>query len=220
MIAQHIARSKIDNLRRDLVRLADDFFTIENNGVSHLCTVLPPLGISLSEYIARQPCKGLSIAETRYFLFYLLCALEFLHTCNVVHTGECIHTTAHLARISTSLILSDIKFDNIQLVLPEERKDNILASILNAPTRYKKVDNDRYVYESAVMNYGDPMAVPILCDLDAAVHVERQCKGLVQPKAYRAPEVYQRLEWDSSADIWNLGVLVCHIALCILICAD
>lgn len=32
---------------------------------------------------------------------------------------------------------------------------------------------------------------------------------LIQPLPYRAPEVILKMKWNSSVDIWNMGVLVC-----------
>merc|ERR1712070_158211 len=32
--------------------------------------------------------------------------------------------------------------------------------------------------------------------------------GLIQPELYRAPEVLFEMGWDSSADIWNVGVMI------------
>lgn len=54
--------------------------------------------------------------------------------------------------------------------------------------------------------------MPILCDLDEArigdVHT-----GVIQPDLYRAPEVVLGMEWTSKVDIWNVGVLACHMML-------
>jgi serine/threonine-protein kinase SRPK3 len=41
-----------------------------------------------------------------------------------------------------------------------------------------------------------------------AVFDQDDYEGLIQPVPYRAPEEILGVKWKSSADIWNLGVLV------------
>lgn len=58
------------------------------------------------------------------------------------------------------------------------------------------------------MEYEEPFTYPILCDLGTSVLVEKNHSGKIQALPYRAPEVILGMEWSSSADIWNFGVLV------------
>jgi len=87
-----LEKSPVENDSRFCVRTAEDFFTISHpSNVSptpHLCLVYQPLGISLLDFIANQSTKGISLQEVKFFVFYLLHALDFLHSSGVVHTGS------------------------------------------------------------------------------------------------------------------------------------
>lgn len=52
---------------------------------------------------------------------------------------------------------------------------------------------------------------PVLCDFGEARTGKDSHTGLIQPAAYRAPEVFLRLLWDTTVVIWNLGCMVCAI---------
>ena len=52
------------------------------------------------------------------------------------------------------------------------------------------------------------MTFPILSDLGTCVFGQEVYEGVIQAVPYRSPEVILRMKWNSSVDIWNLGVLV------------
>ena len=57
--------------------------------------------------------------------------------------------------------------------------------------------------------------VPKLVDFGSSMKLEREnYRGIypIQPAPYRAPEIILGCGWRMSADIWNLGVLVCFYA--------
>ncbi|PBK71470.1 kinase-like protein [Armillaria solidipes] len=51
-----------------------------------------------------------------------------------------------------------------------------------------------------------PSAV-VISDLGVASHIEKSFKGVIQPYALRAPEVYLGIPYGPSADIWSMGCL-------------
>lgn len=55
--------------------------------------------------------------------------------------------------------------------------------------------------------------VPVIADFGHAQWIDNSQPQInpIQPDYYRAPEVILGTGWGSSADIWNLGVLVCAI---------
>jgi serine/threonine-protein kinase SRPK3 len=56
---------------------------------------------------------------------------------------------------------------------------------------------------------------PMIADFDTATRGEADHPLLkpIQPDAFRAPEVTLGIGWSYSADIWNFGVLVCHLIM-------
>lgn len=77
------------------------------------------------------------------------------------------------------------------------------------PSPMKIIGDDRIIYGSRRLGLPkDAMwGQPALCDFGEA-RIAGPHRGLVQPELYRAPEVLFNMEWNSSADIWNVAVLV------------
>jgi serine/threonine protein kinase len=50
-----------------------------------------------------------------------------------------------------------------------------------------------------------------LTDFGLAVHGNMKHNHDIQPREYTAPEVMLRAGWTYSADIWNLGLVVCTL---------
>jgi hypothetical protein len=78
------------------------------------------------------------------------------------------------------------------------------------PSPQKAIDDDvRTIYGSRKL--GLPKNAlwgqPVLCDFGEA-RIGEFHKGLIQPELYRAPEVLFDMKWSSSAEIWNVAVLV------------
>ena len=77
------------------------------------------------------------------------------------------------------------------------------------PSPTKVIDETRTIYGSR--KFGLPKDAlwgsPTLCDFGEA-RIGQAHKGLIQPELYRAPEVLFNMEWDYSADIWNVAALV------------
>lgn len=70
------------------------------------------------------------------------------------------------------------------------------------------MDGARTIYTSRRLEYNNILTYPILCDFGSATIIQEYGEGVIQPLPYRAPEVIMRLKWNSSADIWNLGIVV------------
>jgi len=73
----------------------------------------------------------------------------------------------------------------------------------------KVVDDVRTIYGSRSLGLPKDSlwGQPALCDFGEA-RIGGPHKGLIQPELYRAPEVLFNMEWNTSADIWNVAVLV------------
>lgn len=75
----------------------------------------------------------------------------------------------------------------------------------------RKVDGDRVIYKSRdfdLRKYMRGIGRCMIADLGMA-RIGRQHEGFIQPEVYRAPEVMLCMPWNSAADVWNVGVMVC-----------
>ncbi|KAJ5249185.1 protein kinase domain protein [Penicillium chermesinum] len=127
-------------------------------------------------------------------LVCLLHALDFLHSeANVVHTD-----------IKASNIMLSIEDEAILAEFEKDEKGN--------PSPRKVVDCNRTIYSSRKLPWpsNSPWGQPVLCDLGAA-RIGVSHKGNIQPEIYKAPEVHFDMPWSSSADIWNVGVMIWDI---------
>ncbi|KZF18837.1 kinase-like protein [Xylona heveae TC161] len=191
MVSKYLKSKSLDHNGRYCVRRTCDYFEIEAPNGYHPCFVYEPLGNSLLEYVELQPEKVVNLPQVKWITTYLLHALDYLHQSGVVHT--------------------DVKLNNVLCTLPENGNEILQGLVDNEsqnPSPRKVVDDGYTIYESKKLSYDNPLGFPILCDLGMGVYGKEKYTGVVQPIPYRAPEVILRMRWDSSIDIWNLGVLV------------
>jgi serine/threonine-protein kinase SRPK3 len=75
----------------------------------------------------------------------------------------------------------------------------------------RKVDGNQVIYKSRDFDLRKSLrgiGRCMIADLGMA-RIGKQHEGFIQPEIYRAPEVMLCMPWDSAADIWNVGVMVC-----------
>ena len=77
------------------------------------------------------------------------------------------------------------------------------------PSPTKVIDETRTIYGSRKLGLpkNSLWGQPVLCDFGEA-RIGETHKGLIQPELYRAPEVLFNMEWNYSADLWNVATLV------------
>ncbi|KAG6843237.1 hypothetical protein H0H93_001771, partial [Arthromyces matolae] len=75
------------------------------------------------------------------------------------------------------------------------------------PSARKDIGNGRWIYESNRVQYQDvPMNSTFLCDFGESCYgQETYTHTVVQPDAFRAPEVMLGVPWSYAIDIWNIG---------------
>ncbi|KAI6823704.1 hypothetical protein KC340_g991 [Hortaea werneckii] len=179
-----------------LVRKMLDTFEINNKDQKHTCLIHEPLGMSLETCRSFFPSGKLPDFMLKPILKHLISALHFLHTeAGIVHT-DLKAANVHFC-IADQSILKD--HENDQMAYPSARK----------------TVGETMIYESRGLGFdkevrGRPSR-PTLIDLGEARCGRNLYHGLIQPAAYRAPEVIFKMPWDSSVDIWNLGVLTWHL---------
>lgn len=87
-VLNYLKKLKSSHNGRYFVRRPRDSFKIEVPDGYHHCLVFDPLGQSLLEYVKRQKGVTLNMDTVRWMMTYVLTAVEYLHTCGVVHTGK------------------------------------------------------------------------------------------------------------------------------------
>ncbi|TVY71435.1 Serine/threonine-protein kinase SRPK [Lachnellula suecica] len=174
--------------------MVDNFEVAGSNG-THICLVFEPMRETLSIFQSRLKKKRFPLELLKLYLVCLLNGLEYLHTeCGIVH--------------------ADLKLDNI-LVSFEDA--SVLKEFVQAQRENPmfQMERDGYsIYQSH--NQFGPLRVrlgpfvPIIADFGHAHWIDKSQPQInpIQPDCYRAPEVILGTGWGSSADIWNLGVLL------------
>lgn len=87
-VLNYLGKLESDHDGRYCVRRPKDSFEIRVPDGYHHCLVYDPLGQSLLEYVKRQKGMTLDMDTVRWIATYLLTAVDYLHTCGVLHTGE------------------------------------------------------------------------------------------------------------------------------------
>src|SRR4051794_41022839 len=116
-------------------------------------------------------------------------------------------------------IIADLKLDNI---LVSFEHSSVIKNFVRAQAEnpmHRKIRDGRSVYRSH-NNFGAIKSYNILPKIAGFSLAQRgdsdQTRILpIQPDHCRAPEVILGTGWTYSADIWNLGVLVCFYLHCI-----
>ncbi|KND86567.1 Serine/threonine-protein kinase SRPK [Tolypocladium ophioglossoides CBS 100239] len=176
--------------------LLDDFEHDGPNG-THVCLVFEPMGETLATYPNWFRSYKLPEHVTRKLARQLLWAVSYAHDSGVIHT--------------------DIKPDNIflKMVLGQSAIEDDYLPASEPLVEYIGPDEEYRIIRSM------PMTRYYATDIHEAMHADI-CLGdwgvsswkenrlcyLIQADAMRAPEVFLGAEWDESADLWSLGVVV------------
>ncbi|GKZ26310.1 hypothetical protein AbraIFM66951_002258 [Aspergillus brasiliensis] len=194
-IEQCIANADPSQRGRALFRTSSDSFEINSTHGRHLCLAYEAMREPLWLFQRRFKNASIPLPLVKGYVRFLLIGLDYLHTaCNVVHT--------------------DLKLDNIMMTFedPMVMSDFMDAHLEDAMDG--KIDTTgRPVYRSH--NDFGPLrklrSIPKIVDFGLATKFDTDdACGIypIQPDHYRAPEVILGCGWTSSADIWNLGVLL------------
>lgn len=108
--------------------------------------------------------------------------------------------------------IPDLKLDNILMSFEDDSIPQDKVQELQHSEHLFKETSHRRVFQSCgdfgpLKSY---LSAPMIADFGSAEHADDGAYP-IQPDAYRAPEVLLGWGWSSSADIWNLGNLVCFI---------
>lgn len=202
----------------EYIRKPIDKFQLEDSAKKNTRIVYETLRETLLRFQNRMPRQRLPPPLFKGYLFILLQALDYLHTqCRLIHTGRfhSILCTKHFCFVNVEI--QDLKDDNIMVTIEDE-------SLLKAFAKYHQQHAaPRHVNESGRITYlsqdefgpfRSSQLIPQIVDFNLCfpgLPDRRGHPSAIQPHRYRAPEVFLGCSWSYSADIWNLGVLVCEL---------
>ncbi|QRW07123.1 Serine/threonine-protein kinase [Ceratobasidium sp. AG-Ba] len=174
-------------------------FKITSPEGSHQCIVMEVLGASVDE-LRRHSRYRLPIGLVKTIIRQVLLGLDYLHmSCAIIHT--------------------DIKFDNLLLLL-DDLPSIVAQTIVVSPSKsyqgFPSLGPSPYMIESqpiiSSLDSLDLNRVAIkIADLGEAHWSHQHFADKIQPLALRAPEVILGHPWDTAVDIWSLGCLTIEL---------
>lgn len=189
-----------------------DFFVLEGINGQHVCLVYKAMGESLSRFGAKLPEMKLPLMAMKRVTRQLLEALDYVHSCGIIHTGKLSIAAFRLFCLYAYLLEStDIYSRNILCELEESVVQRYLNDVPKA-SEFAKLDPEATV-RSTGMKAPDDLEKNFnirLADFgQAAYFPHRDCDdNVAQMPTMRAPEIVLGLPWDTKADIWNLACFV------------
>ncbi|TVY51582.1 Serine/threonine-protein kinase SRPK [Lachnellula cervina] len=199
-ILRHLRNADIEHPGYKYISSLEDSFTHEGPNGSHVCLIFKVMGENLSTF-RYWFGNGLILSPVAArFATQLLQALDYAHTCGVIHT--------------------DIQPNNIMVQVPDESLINRYLERTLSDTRELQLSPEDSA-EYAIIptqslrdfylpdDHFDVMTVDIaLSDWGVASWTSKHLTELIQPVLLRSPEVMIEAPWGPSTDIWNLGALV------------
>ncbi|TVY54735.1 Serine/threonine-protein kinase SRPK [Lachnellula suecica] len=225
-ILQHLKKVDIKHAGYQYISTLADSFTHEGPNGSHVCLIFKVMGESFSTFRHWfQNGKVLSQVAAK-FATQILQALDYAHTCGVIHTGKSLNSIIKCSVVS--IMLLDIQPGNIMIQVPDESLINGYlestlseTSVIQEATQGTSQDVSPEASEYTIIptqslrDYYFPdegfniMTLDIaLSDWGVASWTNNHLTDLIQPVLLRSPEVMLEAPWGPSTDIWNLGALV------------
>ncbi|RAL01113.1 protein kinase [Aspergillus ibericus CBS 121593] len=194
-IEEHIAVTDSSHRGYPLFRTHLESFEVWSQERRHLCLAYEPMREPLWIFQRRFNGGIIPLPIVKTYIRFLLTGLDYLHTsCGVVHT--------------------DLKLDNVMVNFEDPSVfDQFMDTQMSEHMQYKVDLFGRHVYRChndfgplrkvrnipKIVDFG--LAAKLCLDSDYGIYP-------IQPDHYRAPEVILGCGWNTSADIWNLGVLL------------
>ncbi|KAI1114156.1 kinase domain protein [Nemania sp. NC0429] len=201
---------------RLFIRTPIDEFKLAGPDGTHECLVYEPMRETLSQFQDRWPNRRFDPHVLKFHLFFLLQALDYLHTeCGIIHTGKIPQHPYEFAPINNPL---DIKDDNIMMTIENDAAltDFVKAQKKNPQSMHVRAEDGRATYLSQD-DFGPPRGsklVPKLTDFDIAfprLGENHYHLSAIQSHRSRAPEVLLGCPWSTGVDIWSVGILMWNL---------
>jgi serine/threonine protein kinase len=87
-IDEHLKNNPVEHDGDELVRRVVDSFEVASLKGNHKCILYQPLGMSFSNFLKLFPQNRFPKELAQRSIQLLLIAIDYLHQCNIVHTGK------------------------------------------------------------------------------------------------------------------------------------
>ncbi|OCL14839.1 CMGC protein kinase [Glonium stellatum] len=172
--------------------LVDGFDMVTLDG-TYTCLVQEPMREPLSMF--RQRFTELPLTWIKQYTKMLLMGLDYLHSeCHLVHTD--LKPANILMEIEDLSVLEDFVRSQVQNPMARKIKDGRTIYRVNHSMGKLRSYNMR----PKIADFGQAISGDVDHRMD-----------IIQPNAFRAPEVIFGVGWGCSADIWNFGLMIWHI---------
>ncbi|PWY87447.1 putative serine-threonine protein kinase [Aspergillus heteromorphus CBS 117.55] len=173
---------------RHVLFLLDDFIYQGPLG-RHVCLVMEVLAEDLRRFSFFFKDARIPDTILKSITRQLLKALEYAHSCGVIHT--------------------DIKSDNIMVKV---RDYSVIERWLKAKETNPDADLGTLNLDRPYWLWGVQV---VICDWGLASWVDQHLTENIQPRIIRAPEALLKAPWSTEVDIWSVGVMLpeffdCH----------
>ncbi|KAJ5796965.1 uncharacterized protein N7518_005505 [Penicillium psychrosexuale] len=198
-IEERIANADPSHRGLALFRPNVDSFEVSGPNGKHLCLAYEPMREPFWLFQRRFEDWRIPLPLVKTYILFFLVGLDYLHTgCKVIHT--------------------DLKLENIMVSFEDPAVlGDFLNSHLDQPVQCKIDSTGRHIYRRH-NDFGPVRNIrrilPKIVDFGGSTQIDSEKeRGIypIQPDHYRAPEVILGCGWETSADIWNLGVLLWDI---------
>lgn len=191
--------------------LVDDFELTGPNG-THVCLVLELMGETLASFGVWFPDDRVPTLLMRKFSFQLVCALDFAHENEVIHTGRADHTPPFEGAVE---LTDHRRYQTRQHLHQGPRHIQIESGYLaqepipkqnRAEERYTPIKSLRlrhFYFGGDMSRLGEVNLA--LGGWGVSSWFTKHLTENIQPVALRAPEVLIKAKWDKQVDVWNLG---------------
>lgn len=216
-ILQHLQRFKNNYNGHQYISALENSFEHEGPNGKHVCLILNVMAESLSSFPSWFDEEQIPVPLVKRFVSQILQAIEFAHSCGVIHTGKYSRITSE-SRFSS---FADIQPGNIMVQLPDKAciETYLKATAVPEEASSSPADTSSIPEYAIVSTQGlrdfyvgegfNMMKLDIaLSDWGVSSWKDKHLTELIQPVLLRAPEVILEAPWGPAVDIWNLGALI------------
>ncbi|KAL1838626.1 hypothetical protein VTJ49DRAFT_2463 [Mycothermus thermophilus] len=184
---------------KHICHLVDDFEHHGPNG-THVCLIFELMGETMQSFGAWFKESRIPYSVMRRFTFQIMCALDYAHHHNVIHTDV---QPANIFVKFRDRSLIESRYLAEVPVPQQDRSEPRYTPIPSTPLRYdyfnEEQSKDANQFQFALGDWG------------VASWKTKHLTENIQPVALRAPEVLIGAPWDEAVDWWSFGALLLEL---------